>query len=39
MALFKYFTQQEKPTNSKCLLTKTEVEEANKAVAKVLEAT
>ena len=39
MALFKYFTRREKPTNSKSLLTKTEVEEANKAVAKVLEPT
>ena len=39
MALFKYFTRQEKPTNSKSLLTKTEVEEANKAVAKVIEPT
>ena len=37
MALFKYFTRLEKPTNSGSLLTKTEVEEANKAVAKVLE--
>ena len=39
MALFKYFTRQEKPTNSGTLLTKTEVEEADKAVAKVLEPT
>ena len=39
MALFKYFTQLEKPTNSGSLLTKTEVEEANKAIAKVLEST
>ena len=37
--LFKYFTRLEKPTNSSSLLTKTEVEEANKAVAKVLEST
>ena len=37
--LFKYFTRLEKPTNSGSLLTKTEVEEANKAVAKVLEST
>ena len=37
MALFKYFMWQEKPTNSGTLLTKTEVEEADKAVAKVLE--
>ena len=37
MALFKYFTRLEKPTNSGSLLTKTEVEEANKTVAKVLE--
>ena len=39
MALFKYFTRQEKPTNSGSLLTKTEVEEADKAVAKILEPT
>ena len=39
MALFKYFTRLEKPTNSGSLLTKTEVEEGNKAVAKVLEST
>ena len=39
MALFKYFTRLEKPTNSGSLLTKTEVEEANKAIAKVLEST
>ena len=31
--------QQEKPTNSSFLLTRNEVEEANKAVAKVLEST
>ena len=37
--LFKYFTRLEKPINSGSLLTKTEVEEANKAVAKVLEST
>ena len=38
--LFKYFKRQEKPTNSSYLLTRNEVEEANKAankaVAKVL---
>ena len=39
MALFRYFTRQEKPTNSSTLLTKTEVEEADKAVAKILEPT
>ena len=37
--LFKYFKRQEKPTNSGYLLTRNEVEEANKAVAKVLEST
>jgi len=37
MALLKYLTQQEKPTNSGSLLTRNEVEEANKAVVKVLE--
>ena len=37
--LFKYFKRQEKPTNSGSLLTRNEVEEANKAVAKVLECT
>ena len=38
MALLKYFMWLEKPTNfrSRSLLTKNEVEEANKAVAKVL---
>jgi len=39
MALFKYFTRLEKPTNSESLLTRNEVEEANKAVTKVLEST
>ena len=39
MALFKYFTRREKPIYSSSLLTKTEVEEADKAVAKVLEPT
>ena len=33
--LFKYFKRQEKPTNFGSLLTRNEVEEANKAVAKV----
>jgi len=37
MDLLKYLTRQEMPTNSGPLLTRNEVEEANKAVAKVLE--
>jgi len=37
MALLKYLTQQEKPINSGSLFTKNEVEEAIKALAKVLE--